>query len=1661
MNCKVKYIEDEYRKEHPYLADRLTTIHNSVWKAVKESKLFREYGTGPNATYLFSKTGTDQHTKQLDLIKSINEKYKTPAGKSIIQSKLTKAGNNASVQVVVHPLAQQEYNNLNPPTLFQKPGVPSETSKASPETIALVKNLLTTLGVDIKQVKDIYTNGVKQNSSGIARVTQKLIEVVEGAEAKALGEEGMHFVVSIIKQTNPELYKQLLKEINGYDMLNKVFADYGTDSNYQIDGKPNVLKLKEEAIAKVLIEKIINEKEGSTEKPENLAKVETWWDKIINFIKGLFAKSGFDKLKMDILKGKDIGTAEDIREEEGTTYDQKKTGDPQTDTFDLLREEESKITPPDNEKKTPYGYNNENVGLRVSDLVSDYYDNVFRNSKSGTQDEFDDAKNSVYSETGTLFHADIHHMMKNVFTDESGYVRAIEGDDSNYVSRMDDAGRTAYNLFKDNLRERIKSLNEGGKTRFLSEVMVINPKYGKSGLAGTIDFMAIKSNGMITILDWKFMGLNTAKYTDIPWYKIGAWNEQMDIYRHILEKAYGINASRFEQTMMVPVRVEYSAFSKAKNILPKLLSIEIGDVDIKKITKDYLIPVGVESQTTGSERIDNLLRAFNADYKALADKPALGYEAKADKAEQMNDLFRAIRKLQMQQDIKPLLKQAETLVYYTKQTIAKYNEEWKDADPFEYTDKDMTDFSHDLRNHEISLTPYLTLNIALRELFKGEEELTEEQKNLKSKLRDIVDAAGIAMDDLRKANREFGEKILAKREGIDDLSKPDKVVKGFSRIFLSTALIQTTGMQTYYKKYDRLLTHTAQDAVDHAHYLLDLQHEYGEWAKNKGLTRQNYFDILKKKGKNELIDEYNSLFYKELKDKIEDGDIEWIRNNVDVEATKLELKEKLDKEVDRIKNRAAATDMSDEELEKKLEIEYRKYDSGEKGQGWLQYTQVKRNPLRSEWESVQFKELSKPENEVAKKLYDYIIERNNFFSSIGYLSKEEAARTFLPWMKAGIMEVLASGGDLKLAESLLNGIAVDSDEIGFANYDPRHGGVINKIPIYYTKEIKGEAVSEDLFKNMMLYNAAGIRFKYMQDLEGQALLLSDIEKNKGSINTSWFGRSRFKNGKLDINYNDNSKNSELFDNMITVTLYSQKYLADKNFDILLGSFGEWGKNVNKALGINIFPEGQVSLNRTVNSLNNYFRGKTLGLSFLSPLSNLLGGSFQSLINSERYFNRIDYSYAHATVAGKLFGMNFKNKEKFIKALDYFLPLSENYSRDYARKLSINKLDGDKINHFMMGLMTGSEKFVQTTNFLAFIKNTIVIDGVLHNTREYVKTLPEYENMFAGSQADQIAKKKAFEKEVERLNKEHGVLNVAEVVDNKLVIPGVNRKSDTVVKIRAKIQQINSDALGTLPESQKRMLNAQLFSDSISMFKGWIPRLVDVRFGDLKYNSASDAHEFGRMRTLANEVTKRTFYSLDNLKALFSGTTSESGFNRMREDYEKKKADYEKQTGKEFKMTEAEYMDLYNKNLRGSIFDMLASLTFLSIFLGLKANMPDKDEDVQIRNSYKFMLKAADKFRDELTYFYDPSSISGLLSTGIFPTFKLATDFEKLLANFMKYNWGLIKGESNEDMKNIHFIKYLMEELPGTNQIQTYLPMTLPNLAKYIGVQQQSQAGFSR
>jgi hypothetical protein len=246
-----------------------------------------------------------------------------------------------------------------------------------------------------------------------------------------------------------------------------------------------------------------------------------------------------------------------------------------------------------------------------------------------------------------------------------------------------------------------------------------------------------------------------------------------------------------------------------------------------------------------------------------------------------------------------------------------------------------------------------------------------------------------------------------------------------------------------------------------------------------------------------------------------------------------------------------------------------------------------------------------------------------------------------------------------------------------------------------------------------------------------------------------------------------------------------------------------------------------------------------------------------------------------------------------------------------------------------------------------------------------------------------------------------------------------------------------------------------------MFKNWIPRLVDVRFGGLKYNAASDAWEYGRMRTIARELTKWHFYSLDNLKALLSGNVTDKGINSMREEYEKKKEAYEKETGRKFTMTENEFMDMYKNNVKMALVDTLATTMMLAGFFALKAAAPDDGEDVRVKNTYKFMLRAADKFTDELFYFYDPRNINKLISGSLFPSIKLVTDFQTLVGNFLKYNYGIITGADEGEMDNIHYVKYIMKMFPGSNQLEQYMPMIAPEMSKELGIRPQSQQGFFR
>jgi hypothetical protein len=1550
--------------------------------------------------------------------------------------------------------ARGSYADENRGEFYQLQGN-TVTSGASPKTVVAIKDFLKRIGVNIKTLESISVNGVKQDANGAALIMQKLVQVVRGTEASSLPEEAMHFAVEIIEQQNPKLFEKLLKEINGYRMYSQVLNDYSDNPQYQTaDGKPDIRKLKKEAIAKVLTETVIKRAEGSTEKPENLAKAETWWDTIVNFLRNLFIRSGFDEAAMQVLTGEFQGTAEDLRNDEIYLQQAENVQDRMVNKIKSVANTIQALG------ADGYVVNGEKVRFRVTDISKTWLENRFADNNL-TKSEYQKAVDDLKREKGDAGHLDIKHMMTSYFLDENGRFIADPANrpnDNGYKSRLDPGSRRLYDILRDHMEQRLNVFYQRDpNTVFLVETPIYDPK---RDLAGTVDFMAIDSTGKIDILDWKFMDISVDKFEDVPWYKVLSWNKQMGNYKAILRDAYNFKFTGEEETQMIPIRAVYSGADAKLDIKPQLVDLQVGNVNLKEEARAYLLPVGLPEQRTGNKKIDELVKKLNEVYEILSSKKVTD-EQRAAKNEQLNALYSAIRQLKVRQNVKPLIKQAGLINKEIETIIKDYNDNWKGKDPKSFTEKQKNEFAARILNYEDSLSVYTKLSTDLKSVFRSD--MSEEDKKLWEQIKEITENANELENDLEDIRNEFAEQVIAKSKNVLDFLKPEKIVKGFSKWFGLTSTTQLTAAELLYKLANESYAKAAMQTTDEGNILLRLKSNYDKWAAAKGLSGKNYFDSIKKKDKNELIDEFNPDFYKQLRSKIRDKDFDWIRDNVDVTAVKAEIDRQKEEEYKRIERKArfvgGATQEEMEALVNK-EITFEKQKANElynvsspEAPGWLIYDVVRKFPKREKWESDSWKSLNKPENAPAKAFYDYIKSRNEYFERIGYINGKQA-RVFLPFIRKTMMEKLVMGGQVKLGEDLLRQVTVSEGDVGFGQINPITKEPVYNIPKYFTSDT-GEEMSDDLFRNMTLLNEMAIRYEYLSDVEDQLRLILRTEANKEAIKTSYFGKTKYKEDGTPETTSDNSDNTKLVRDMMEAIIYGHKYVESETFDQLLGNLGGFGKTLNEKLGIKIFPENydsaQISLNKSITQLNNLFQIKTLGLNPLSALSNFLGGSFQSVVNAGTYFTKSEFISNEFLITSR---MNGVNAEKYLKLLEYFLPLTENNNQIIAKKLAQSKFSQESVQDFLMILMRESDQYVQTVNFFSYLDNTAIIDGRVENVREYLRKTDKYKNIYNVSAEERAALQIEFEEDVKTLIKEKGVINNAQLVDGQLTIPGVERMSDSVIELRRKVQKLTKDALGNLSADDVRQINLNIYGKSFMMFKNWIPRLVDVRFGNLKYNNASEAYEWGRTRTVFRFLSFNIIKTIDNLVNIANAT--DEGVALVKDLFEKKKAEYERETGKTLRMDENQFIELVKKNVIDQATDLVFYLTLMALYLAVKAIPPDDEEDPTTKNAYRYMLRAIDKVKDEVAYFYDPTSVQGLVSSGLFPSVSYLKTFKTLFTNFGKEMYAIGVGDEELEEKT-SVVKYLLKGFPITSQFDSVFLIFFPDLAKDLGMRAQTQA----
>ena len=198
----------------------------------------------------------------------------------------------------------------------QEPTIP--VTAASPELIDRVKQVAAKMGISFTDL-NTYSKQAGldiQGVNGVADAVRKIIAIAEGKEDVAIVEEFVHIATQMVEQTDPQLITQMISKIDKFKIYKTTFEEYKDNKNYQTaDGKPNVRKIKKEAVDKLIAELIVNNGTNAEQFPEllqetNRSTVSNWWAKILQFIRGLYLKTDislFDDVAARIMNGQVTG----------------------------------------------------------------------------------------------------------------------------------------------------------------------------------------------------------------------------------------------------------------------------------------------------------------------------------------------------------------------------------------------------------------------------------------------------------------------------------------------------------------------------------------------------------------------------------------------------------------------------------------------------------------------------------------------------------------------------------------------------------------------------------------------------------------------------------------------------------------------------------------------------------------------------------------------------------------------------------------------------------------------------------------------------------------------------------------------------------------------------------------------------------------------------------------------------------------------------------------------------------------------------------------------------------------------------------------------------------------------------------------------------------
>lgn len=1550
-------------------------------------------------------------------------------------------------------------NALQDDLAFQVEEVP--VSRASEETVSKIKELIKKAGINFQNLVDYAKSNPSVNTknvNGLADIVKGIIAIAQGRESEAITEEYVHIASAIVEETNPRLITALISKITRFKIYNITLNAYKNNKAYQLpNGKPDIRKIKKEAVDKLIAELIINQSEGSTEFPE-LMEEETrsmimeWWNAILDVIKGIYTKSNielFESTAEQIAAGELGGTVSDITKE-GDVFFQQRESNPVVDAaYELQKDIHNRMVliPEviDAQGNITTKRHYELDGETVEETVTERHQSK-KEFKPKTSIEIEN--NNVKMKFGTDGHDFIENEIKNNLIDENGYAKENFTDDI-IDTDLPTSVQVALRSFA---RELIRSYKPG--TRFLVESRVVNTKE-KGMLGSTVDFKAFepferngKPDMKVDTLDWKFSSLGTDK-EDVAWWNVEKWPLQMGEYVK-MDRNLGITTQQTGKARMIPFvpTFEYAVPGVPSSGLV-LKELEVGSVDPKKESKLYLIPVPVSTETTGSKKVDALVRAFRNQYDKLRIS-SFG-KSTGEKNEFLNQLSKAIRQLQVQLNFEPLAAIGKQFLNNSARALKTF----EDIDYNNLNADEINNRLGELLQFKDSALKFATIDEDFLSVY-NKKDLDDAGKQTLALLRNISERTGGMLKLISQLERDYTVHLALKsgvvtEENKENILNAEVEISGLAKTFmegtkLSNRIINLAS-NLILKAKSLAAINIGKAIKDFSPLIINLEQE----AKRLGKTA---FQMIgeERKGKLKLIKKLDQRFYDELNRAIETGDKQFFLDNMDVAEFKKEAEEVIKTKTKNIENVVHSTDekQNDIEIQKKIKIlkDSLNIDSPTfNGYSTYDFDRLFKNNLKEEkFYSNEFKELQKSES--ALKVWNMFTDWNRKAYEMGYLDKEGLA--FFPLMEATLIQKFANAKD-KVGEGKdffddLYKVRIN-EEAKFSKTDPETGKLTKVIPKYFTRTDKAvHQLSTDLTKVASLYMKALAEYETSRNLENTLLVLHSVEQSKGTILKDE-GGIVFEGGDPVVDL-DAHKSADILMTIADDALYglSEDLNSLGNSVISAGASRTTSTQEAKATR-------EANIKKILDTSNIFVRALAVGLKPLLAVANYFGYNFQSYINAGNLYRYDkDFFGDHTRVVSG----NLSLIEKAL--MNYISPLNEDVTEEKMRKLAkeqsyVKFLGTWSFSDAMMATNSIPEKALGLTNALSMIKNSIVVDGKIVNIRQYLKE-QDRKTKYAASESERTALEKSFEARVLELkNSDKALSKIAKIENDELVIPGVS--DEQLAELRVKIIENGRKLNGQMNRDDKAGFARDSIFKSFMMFKTWIPKQILVRGMNIKRSNELNEWELGRTRAFINVWSHLGTKRILEMTEIING--SEKGLAIMDEILKEKKEAYFKKTGQELEISQEEFYDLMRQELKNQMKELKLLFGIMGVVLAVGAAQPPEDADALTKNHYKYLLKATHKISDELSFYYSPLSFESMTKGSVLPQLGLASKTITFINALAKEGYAASIGDEKMSDKT-HPMKYFFNLVPVAYQLQTdVLPLVYPEAAKDMGIRVTTQS----